>query len=260
MSILEVFHWYQTPTLSVDRDGKCRFGHESKNQKTAKANRRKEKKSRNPNPNPKGKRVAGPYLGPTAGSTDGHRPRGSPTEGWLAGTQIGAAARGLGTPSPRAGSDRAPPLSRSTAACSHTGEHARRREGRRRRRSYLPRRPPRGCRVFSWREKTGRERMKLGFGGSRRSPVLIRREGRRAVGFDPTAHSPHERAGRFRPKRVPRAGRLGGPGPRCGLGAGRRARAGRPCACWAAVACCRRPKKVNARTVWTSGQFLVWAV
>ena len=153
------------PTLSVDRDGKYRFGHESKNQKTAKANRRKEKKSRNPNPNPKGKRVAGPYLGPTAGSTAAHRLRGSPTEGRLAGTQLRAAARGLGTPSPRAGSDRAPPPSRSTAACSHTGEHVRRREGRRRRRNYLPRRPPRGCRLFSWREKTGRERMKLGFGG-----------------------------------------------------------------------------------------------
>ena len=46
MSILEVFHWYQTPTLSVDRDGKCRFGHESKNQDTEKAIRCKSKKKR----------------------------------------------------------------------------------------------------------------------------------------------------------------------------------------------------------------------
>jgi len=192
--------------------------------------------------------VAGLYLGPTAGSTAGHRLRGSPTEGWLTGTQIGAAARELGTPSPRAGSDRAPPPSRSTAACSHTGEHARWREGRRRRRSYLPRRPPRGCRLFRGREKTGREKMKLGFGGSRRSPVLIRREGRRAIGFDPTAHSARERAGRFRPRRVPRAGRLGGPGPRCGLGAGA------PRACWQAgrLLGCRGvlppAEKVNACT------------
>ena len=44
---------------------------------------------------------------------------------------------------------------------------------------------------------------------------------------------------------------------------GRRAHAGRPGACWAAVACCRRPKRemrAQRARVWASGRFLVRAV
>ena len=111
----------------------------------------KEKKSRNPNPNPnpKRKKGAGLYLGLTTGSTAGHRPRGSSTEGRLAGTDRRRRSW-TRVASPRAGSERAPPPSRSTAACSHTGEHARRRGGRRRRRGFFP--WLHGCRRFVERE------------------------------------------------------------------------------------------------------------
>jgi hypothetical protein len=116
-----------------------------------------------------------------------------------------------------------PPRTYSTAARSRTGERARRRGGPWRRRR--PWSPSRGGRGEAGRSGQGeKDEMVLGFCGERlRRGVLPARDGRTAVGFDPTAAE----RGRARGPLLAQAGsRFPGPGPGCGLVRGEASRAG----------------------------------
>ena len=103
------------------------------------------------------------------------------------------------------------------AARGSSRARARRREGpwRRRHLHFLLSGRRERLLAARMREK-GRERNELGFRGKAgRGGVFIRRNGRTAVGFDPTAWN--DRATQ-RPRRGALPWHFAGPGPRCGLG------------------------------------------
>ena len=124
---------------------------------------------------------------------------------------------GRATPPRGLGLQRAPPWLSSTVPRAALATHARRREGpwRRRHLHFLLSGRRERLLAARMREK-GRERNELGFRGKAgRGGVFIRRNGRTAVGFDPTAWN--DRATQ-RPRRGALPWHFAGPGPRCGLG------------------------------------------
>ena len=99
---------------------------------------------------------------------------------------------------------------------------------------------------FSWREKTERENEPRVCGRRGVAEFCSREKSARPSDLDRrrrTAGNGGRRTGQMWSKREISAGRFGGPGPRCGLGAGAPRASWQAGCCWAAVARFRRPKR-----------------
>ena len=202
----------------------------------------KEKKSRNPNPNPKRKGWRGltwvqPQAPPPVTGRAGAQQRtGSPA-------QIGAAARGLGL------------LLHARAPKGHHRQAARRRRaltqgstraGEGAGGGAVASFPGSMAAAVSWREKTERENEPRVCGRRVVAEFCSREKSARPSDLDRrrrTAGNGGRRTGQMWSNREISAGRFGGPGPRCGLGAGAPRASWQAGCCWAAVARFCRPKR-----------------